>query len=58
MKQYMTNQLKTDETARRGICAQAAGPMKATVALAAMEHPAPAGPVQVTGQKRRHGEGE
>ena len=58
MKQYMTNQLKTDEAARRGISAQAAGPRGATVVLVAMEHPAPTGPVQVTGQKPRHGEGE
>jgi hypothetical protein len=56
MKQYMTNQLKTDETALRGIDARAAGPTSATVVLAPMEHPT--GPVQVTGQKPRHGEGE
>ena len=57
MKQYMTNQLKTDEAARREVGAQAAGP-PATVVLAAMEHPAPTGPVQGTGQKPRHGKGE
>jgi hypothetical protein len=58
MKQYMTHQLKTEEAARRGIGARAAGPTRATVMRAAMEHPAPTGPVQVTGQKPRHGEGE
>lgn len=58
MKQYMTNQRKTDEAARHGIGAQAAGLTKATVVLAAMEPPAPTGPVQVTGQKPRHGKGE
>jgi hypothetical protein len=58
MKPYMTNQLKTDEAAQRRIGARAAGPARATVVLAAMEHPAPPGPVLVTGQKPRHGEGE
>ena len=58
MKQYMTNQLKTDEAARRGIGARAAGPTRPIVMLAAMEHPSPTGPVQGTGQKPRHGQGE
>jgi len=58
MKPYMTNQLKTDEAAQRPIGALPAGPTRATVVLAAMEHSIPTGPVQVTGQKPRHGEGE
>jgi hypothetical protein len=57
MKQYMTNQRKTDGAARRGIGEQA-GPTRATVLLAAMEHPAPTGPVPATSQKPRHGKGE
>jgi hypothetical protein len=58
MKPCMTNQLKKAEAARRRNGAPAAGPARATVVLAAMEHPAPPGPVVVTGQKPRHGEGE
>jgi hypothetical protein len=58
MKQYMTNQVSTDEVAQRPIGALAASSTRATVVLAAMEHSAPTGLVQVTGQKPRHGEGE
>lgn len=58
MKQFMTNLVMTDEAAQRRIGAPAAGPARATVMLAAMEHPAPTGPVPATGQKPRHGEGE
>ena len=55
MKQYMTNPMMMDEAAQRPI---GATPARATVVLAGMEHTAPTGPVQVTGQKPRHGEGE
>ena len=58
MKQYMANHVRTDEIAQRPIGALPAGSTKSTVVLAAMSHPAPTGPVQVTGQKQRHGEGE
>jgi hypothetical protein len=58
MKQYMTNPVMTDEAAQRPIGALPASPARATVVLAGMEHTAPTGPVQVTGQKPRHGEGE
>lgn len=58
MKQYMANPVMTEEAAQRPIGARAAGPARATLRLAAMEHSAPTGPVQVTGQKPRHGEGE
>ena len=57
MKQYMANQVTTDEAAQRPIGALPAGSMRATIVLAAMEHSAPTGPVHVTGQKPRHGEG-
>jgi hypothetical protein len=58
MKQYMANLVMTDEAAQRPVGALPAGPARATIALAAMEHLAPTGLVQVTGQKPRHGEGE
>lgn len=58
MKQYMTNLVMTDEAAQRPVGAPPASPAQATVVLAGMEHMAPTGPVQVTGQKPRHGEGE
>ena len=47
MKQYMANPVMTDAAAQCPVGA-----------LPAMEHSAPAGPVQVTGQKQLHGEGE
>jgi hypothetical protein len=58
MKQYMANPVMTDEAAQRPVGALPADPARATVALAAMEHPAPTNPVHVTGQKQPHGEGE
>ena len=58
MKQYMGHPVMTDEAAQRLSGALRAGFTRATIALAAMEHSAPTGPVQVTGQKPRHGEGE
>ena len=58
MKQYMTIPVLTDEAARCPIGALPASPGRATVALTAMEHTAPTGPVQATGQKPRHGKGE
>jgi hypothetical protein len=58
MKQYTANPVMTDEAAQRPVGALPAGPARATVALAAMEHPASTNPVHVTAQKRRHGEGE
>jgi hypothetical protein len=58
MKQYMANPVMTDEAAQRPVGALPAGPPSATVALAAMKHSTPTGPVHVTGQKQRHGEGE
>ena len=58
MKQYTANQVMTNEAAQRPIGALPAGSTRATVVLAAMEHSTPTGPVQVTGQKPRHGEGE
>ncbi len=58
MKQYMANPVMTDEAAQHPVGALPAGPASASAALAAMEHSAPTGPVQVTGQKQRHGEGE
>ena len=58
MKQYMANPVMTDEAAQRPLGALPAGPTRPAVVLAAMEHTAPTGPVQVTGQKLRHGEGE
>ena len=58
MKQSMTNQLKADEAARRPIDALPVSSARAIVVPAAMEHSAQTGPVVVTGQKPRHGEGE
>lgn len=58
MKQYMTTPVMTDEAARYPIGALLASPARAAVAPAAMEDTAPTGPVQATGQKPRHGEGE
>jgi hypothetical protein len=58
MKQYMTTPVMTDEAAQYPIGALLASPAGAAVAPAAMEHTAPTGPVQATGQKPRHGEGE
>jgi hypothetical protein len=58
MKQYMTTPVMTDEAARCPIGALPANLPRATVALAAMEYTTPTGPVQATGQKPRHGEGE
>jgi hypothetical protein len=58
MKQYMANLVMTDVAAQRPTGAPAASPARATVALAGMEPTAPTGPVQATGQKPRHGEGE
>jgi len=57
MKQYMANQVMTDDAAQRPIGALRAGSTRATVVLAAVEHSTPTGPVHVTGQKSRHGEG-
>ena len=57
MKQFMANLVMTEQAAQRLIDAPAAGPTRATVVLV-MEHPAPTGPVQGTGQKPRHGKGE
>lgn len=58
MKQYMANPVMTDKAAQRPIGAPPASPPRATIALAGMEPTAPTGPVQATGQKPRHGEGE
>lgn len=57
MKPYMTNLVMTDEAAQRPIGARAAGPTRATTLLAAIDH-SPTGPVQLTGQEPRRGEGE
>ena len=57
MKQCMANLVMTDEAAQRPIGALVAAPTRATV-VTAMEPSAPTGPVPMTGQKPRHGEGE